>query len=336
MKKDITPSSKSVARALGVSVATISRVLTRPDLVNEKTRERVLRGIERLGYRPNLAARDLRRGQTGTILVVVPQAGVFFLDVLRGVEQAADEHGFTVLLANTRGDLNRQRTHFDHVMSHRADGVILLTGQLPTVPTASQNRLPLVVAVEPVPSSNVSAVTVDHAEGAEQATQHLIALGHRRIAHIAGPDNVFSAGTRLAGYRKALRTARIAADECLVQRGLFSVESGAKAMQSLLRQRRVPTAVFCANDQMAIGAIGALRAVGLRVPADMSVVGFDDLELAEVYAPALTTIHIPRFDAGYQAMMILVDIISRTRPARSLTLSTRLVIRATTAPPPNR
>src|SRR5581483_7006433 len=173
MKKDITPSSKSVARALGVSVATISRVLTRPDLVNEKTRERVLRGIERLGYRPNLAARDLRRGQTGTILVVVPQAGVFFLDVLRGVEQAADEHGFTVLLANTRGDLNRQRTHFDHVMSHRADGVILLTGQLPTVPTASQNRLPLVVAVEPVPSSNVSAVTVDHAEGAEQATQHL-------------------------------------------------------------------------------------------------------------------------------------------------------------------
>ncbi len=334
MKKPVSPSSKSVARALGVSVATISRALTRPDLVNEKTRERVLRGIERLGYRPNLAARDLNRRQTGTILVVAPQLGVFFLDVLRGVEQAADERAFTVLFANTRGDLNRELTHFDHVMSHRADGVILLTGQLPT--THSPHSLPLVVAVEPVASSRLPAVTVDHTGGAEQAIQHLVALGHRRIAHIAGPEDIFSAGARLAGYRKALRTARIAADESLVQRGLFTVDSGALAMQNLLGQRRFPTAVFCANDEMAIGAIRALEAVGLRVPADISVVGFDDLELANIYDPPLTTVHIPRFDAGYQAMMMLADILCGTRPVRSSTLPTRLVLRGTTAPPRDR
>jgi LacI family repressor for deo operon, udp, cdd, tsx, nupC, and nupG len=331
MKQPDAPNSKSIAAALGVSVATISRVLTRPDLVNERTRERVLREIQRLGYRPNLAARDLRRGQTGTILVVAPQLGTFFLDILRGVEKAADERGIAVLLANTRADLNRERAYFDLVASHRADGIILLTGELP--PNSARNLPPLVLAAEPLLDCALPAVTVDHAGGAEEAVRHLINLGHRRIAHIAGPDSVQSAGSRMSGYRQALRCARLAVDETLTQRGFFSVESGTIAMHALLRQRQVPTAVFCANDLMAIGAIRALRSVGLRVPTDVSVVGFDDGELAEIYDPPLTTVNIPRFDVGYQAMMMLADLIAGKRPDRSITLATRLVVRATSVAP---
>ena len=337
MKKPTSPSSKSVAAALGVSVATISRVLTRPDLVNEETRERVLRGIDRLGYRPNLAARDLRRGQTSTVLVVVPVLASFFLDILRGVEQAADERDFAVLMANTRADPNREATYFDQVASQRADGIILLTGQLPPgAASSSRNLPPLVLAAEGMANSNIPTVAVDHAGGAEEAVRHLLNLGHRRIAHLAGPDSVLSAGARLSGYRKALRAARVPFDETLVHRGYFTVESGSIGMHTLLRQHRPPTAVLCANDQMAIGAIRALASVGLRVPEDFSVVGFDDGELAEVYAPPLTTVRIPRFDVGYQSMMMLADLLSQKGPIRSLTLATRLVVRGTSMAPQSR
>jgi len=337
MKKPDSPTSKSIAAALGVSVATISRVLTRPDLVNERTRERVLRGIERLGYRPNLAARDLRRGQTGTILVLAPLLGSFWLEILYGVEKAADERGFSVLLANTRADQNREKAYLDLVASHRADGIILITAALPVGGKSFALSLPpVVLAAEPLPSSELPAVLVDHAGGAEEAVRHLINLGHRRIAHIAGPDSVISAGARMSGYRKALRAARLPVDESLIQRGFFSLESGTIAMHALLRQRRVPTAVFCANDLMAIGAIQALKSVGLRVPTDVSIVGFDDEMLAQIYDPPLTTVHIPRFDTGYQAMMILADLVAQKRPVRSITLPTRLVVRGTSVAPQNR
>jgi len=334
MKKPDSPSSKSVAAALGVSVATISRVLTRPDLVNERTRERVLRGIERLGYRPNLAARDLRRGQTGVVLVMAPLLGPFFLDILQGVEKAAEERGFSVLVADTRAGPSQERTYFELAASHRADGVILITVTAPPDSGSTAHNLPpLVLAAEPLPNSTLPAVTVDHCAGAEEAVRHLINLGHRQIAHIAGPDVVPSSISRLSGYRKALRAARLPVSDTLIQRGLFSVESGTMAMHALMRQRRVPTAVFCANDLMAVGAIRALRSVGLQVPADVSVVGFDDGELAEIYDPPLTTVHVPRFDMGYQAMMVLADVISHTRPARSIILPTRLIIRATSVAP---
>ena len=337
MKKAPSPSSKSVAAELGVSVATISRVLTRPDLVNRETRDRVLQGIERLGYRPNLIARDLRRGQTRTVLVVVPKLSAFFLEILRGTEQAAEELGFAVLMGNTKGDIRRTITYFDQVASRRADGIILLTGVLPPgAETAAANLPPLVLAAESLKESNLPAVAIDHAGGAEEAVRHLIGLGHRRIAHIAGPDHVLSSRARANGYRKALRAARLAFDESLVQRGDFTVESGEKMLRVLMQQKPTPTAVFCANDEMALGAIRALKSLGFPVPQDVSVVGFDDQEFAELYDPPLSTVHIPRFDIGYQSMMLLRDIVTPQRSVRSTVLPTRLIIRATSAPPPKR
>lgn len=330
-----SPSSKSVAAELGVSVATISRVLTRPDLVNRQTRDRVLRGIERLGYRPNLIARDLRRGETRTALVVVPKLSAFFLEILRGTEQAADELGFAVLMGNTKGDIRRTSTYFDQVASRRADGIILLTGVLP--PGAETAKLPpLVIAAESLKDSNLPAVTLDHVGGAEEAVRHLIELGHRRIAHIAGPDHVLSSHARANGYRKALRAAHVVCDETLVQRGDFSVESGEKMLHVLMQQKTTPTAVFCANDEMALGVIRALKSLALSVPHDVSVVGFDDQEFAGLYDPPLSTVHIPRFDIGYQSMMMLRDIVTPQRSVRSTVLPTRLIIRATSAPPRKR
>lgn len=337
MKKPTSPSSKLVAAELGVSVATISRALTRPELLSRQTRERVLQGIERLGYRPNLIARDLRRGQTGTVLVVVPKLAPFFLEVFRGAEQAADELGLAVLMGNARGDIEREKTYFDQAASRHADGLILLTGEVPAHGSAAMRGLPpLVVAIEPVRDADLPTVGVDHAAGAEEAVRHLIGLGHRRIAHIAGPEHVATARARMGGYRKALKSARLPFDELLVQRGDFTILSGQKTMNVLLQQKPAPTAVFTANDEMAIGAIRALKSAGLKVPEDVSVVGFDDQDFAEVYDPALSTVHIPRFDAGYQAMMMLGNVISQQRAVKSVLLNTRLVIRDTSAPPKRR
>jgi LacI family repressor for deo operon, udp, cdd, tsx, nupC, and nupG len=335
MKKPSSPSSKLVAAELGVSVATISRVLTRPELVSRQTRERVLQGIERLGYRPNLIARDLRRGQTGTVLVVIPKLSPFFLEIFRGAERAADELGLTVLMGNSRRDVEREKTYFDQAASRHADGLILLAGELPFRQAEAQLP-PLVVALEPLHDSDLPSVLVNHAAGAEEAVRHLIDLGHRRIAHIAGPEHVSSAGARMAGYRRALKKARIAFDEALVQRGDFSILSGEKTMQVLLQQKPAPTAVFSTNDEMAIGAIRTLKSVGLKVPDDVSVIGFDGQDMAEIYDPPLSTVYIPRFDVGYQAMMMLGNVISQQRPVKSLTLDTRLVIRATSAAPRRR
>ena len=337
MKKSPSPSSKSVAAELGVSVATISRVLTRPDLVNRQTRDRVLQGIERLGYRPNLIARDLRRGETRTVLVVVPKLSAFFLEILRGTEQAAEEIGFAVLMGNAKGDIRRTITYFDQVASRRADGIILLTGVLPPgAETAATKLPPLVVAAESLRDSPLPTVGIDHVGGAEEAVRYLIGLGHKRIAHIAGPDHVLSSRARATGYRKALRAARLPFDDTLMQRGDFSVESGGKMLQVLMQRKPTPSAIFCANDEMAIGAIQALKSAGLSVPGDVSVVGFDDQEIAELYDPPLTTVHIPRFDIGYQSMMMLRNSITPQRSVRSTVLATRLIIRATSEAPRKR
>jgi LacI family transcriptional regulator, repressor for deo operon, udp, cdd, tsx, nupC, and nupG len=320
-----------------VSVATISRVLTRPERVNRQTRDRVLQGIERLGYRPNLLARDLRRGETRTALVVVPKLSAFFLEVLRGTEQAAEEIGFAVLMGNAKGDIRRTLTYFDQVASRRADGIILLTGVLPPgAATATTKLPPLVVAAESLKDSTLPTVGIDHAGGAEEAVTYLVNLGHRRIAHLAGPDHVWSSRARANGYRKSLRSARLPVDESLIQRGDFSVESGEKMLRILMQQKPIPTAVFCANDEMAIGALRALKSLGLSVPHDVSVVGFDDQEVAQLYDPPLSTVHIPRFDIGYQSMMMLRDIITPQRSVRSTVLPTRLIIRATSAAPRKR
>jgi LacI family transcriptional regulator, repressor for deo operon, udp, cdd, tsx, nupC, and nupG len=323
---------RDVARELGVSVATVSRALSRPELLRPQTRERVMAVVERLGYRPNLMAQGLRRGQTRAMLLVVPTLSPFFLEILAGAEEVARAADFAVLLSNSNGDPEREETCFDQVVSGRADGIILLTGALPAVYAAGKRPLPPLVAVlEPIAQPAVPVIRTDHRAGAAQATQHLIELGHRRIAHIAGSEKVASTAHRREGFCAALAAAGLRLRGELLCPGDFTMRSGAEGMQQLLALQEPPTAVLCANDEMAFGAIRTLRAAGLTVPEDVSIVGFDDLNLAAFCNPPLTSVHIPRHELGRCAARGLIDQIEGRHVPDEMVLGTRLMIRESTA-----
>ncbi len=328
------PRIKDVALALGMSVATVSRALSRPDDVNPETFKRVMSVVEDLGYRPNLIARSLRRGQSRSILVLVPNLSPFFLEVYAGVEEAAREMDFSTLLGNDGGDSERELAYFDQASSGRADGIVLLTGFAPAAYALGKRKLPpLVAALERLDGRDTPVVVTDHRAGARAATAHLIELGHRRIAHLGGHRNAQSAMHRLEGYRDALREADITVNPEFIRPGDFSVASGAAGMEHLLQLSSPPTAVFAANDEMAFGAMDLLRRRGLSVPQDVSVVGFDDLSLAAIYNPPLTTVSIPRHEIGRRCVPELIKLLNGDHVAGEILLRTRLVIRDSTAAP---
>ena len=328
---------KDVARELGMSFATVSRALSRPELLRRETRERVLTVVNRLGYRPNLLARSLRRGQTRAILLVVPTLSPFFLEIFAGAEEIARGAGFALLLGNSNGDPEREKACFDQVASGQADGIILLTGLAPSDYAPGRTPLPpLVTVLERLPHrASVPVIRTDHRTGAEEATRHLIELGHRRIAHIAGSKGAPSTAKRIEGYRDALEAADLPARPEWVYPGDFFMPSGAAGMQRLLSLDDPPTAVLCGNDEMAFGAIRMLNKLGYAVPQDVSIVGFDDQNMAEFYNPPLTTVHIPRHELGRRAAIELIDQLEGRDVPREVVLPTRLVIRESTAAPPS-
>jgi LacI family repressor for deo operon, udp, cdd, tsx, nupC, and nupG len=326
---------RDVARELGMSVATVSRALSRPELLRRETRDRVMTVVERLGYRPNLLARGLRRGQTRAILLVVPTLSPFFLEIYAGAEEVAREQDFAVLLGNSNRDPEREEACFDQVASGRADGIILLTGIAPAAYATGKRPLPpLVTVLERLPSHLVPVIRTDHRSGAAEATQHLIDLGHRRIAHIAGSKAAPSTAHRLDGFRAALHAAGLPTPQELVYPGDFTMESGVLGMEKLLSLDEPPTAVLCGNDEMAFGAIRLLHKRGLEVPADMSIVGFDDQNMAAFYTPPLTTAHIPRHELGRRAALERFVELQGRDVAHEGVLPTRVQVRESTAAPP--
>ena len=337
-KKAATPATiKDVARELGMSVATVSRALSRPELLRPETRTRVMSVVEHLGYRPNLMARGLRQGQSRAILFVAPNLSPFFLEVFAGAEAATRDSHFALLFGNSAGDAEREQHYFDQVASGRADGIILLTGAAPQAyATGARTLPPLVTVLERLPGVSVPMVHTDHRAGAIEAVRHLIELGHRRIAHITGLRRVPSVQRRMEGYRGTLDAAGLKVPAEFTQTGDFTMASGTTAMTQLMTLAHPPTAVFCDNDEMAYGAIRAAGKLGLSVPGDVSVVGFDDQNLAAFYNPPLTTVNIPRHELGRRAAQELIDQLAGRDVARELVLPTRLVVRESTAPPPAR
>ena len=328
---------RDVARELGMSVATVSRALSRPELLRRETRERVISVVERLGYRPNLLARGLRKGRTRAMLLVVPTLSPFFLEIFAGAEEVTREADFALLLGNSMGDPEREQACFDQVSSGRADGIILLTGVVPSAYAAGRRPIPPLIAVlERVRHQQLPIIRTDHRAGSLEATRHLITLGHRRIAHILGSRGAASTAHRLDGYRSALQAAGLPVDEALQYAGDFSMASGAAGMSHLMRLAAPPTAVLCGNDEMAFGAIRTLLGLGLSVPRDLSIVGFDDQNMAAFYNPPLTTVHIPRHELGRRAALELIELLEGRAVAREIVLPTRLVVRESTAPPPSR
>lgn len=323
---------KEIAAAAKVSVATVSRALQRPELVSEKTRERINEVVKRLGYTPNALARNLRTSRTRLIVALLPDiANPFFSEVIRGIEQVAYEKGYSVLLGETQSNLVREQAYADMVAARQVDGMITMFHRVPAIPM--DGRLPLVNACEYVKDSAISSVYVDNVAAAEAAIDYLVALGHRDIAFIAGPSSSPICVDREQGYHLALERAGIAVDPALTAVGDFSIEAGERAIEMFRTQGRTFSAVFCSNDEMAIGAMRALSSAGLRIPEDVSVIGFDDIRFSRYTTPPLTTLSQPKNALGREAMTMLIEILNDpTVPPRKRVLSAELVVRGSTGP----
>ena len=323
---------KDVARALGMSVATVSRAISHPDMVVPEKRKRIEEAIARLDYRPNLIARTLRRQESRIVLIVFPDLSPFFLDVFRGAERAAAEMGYTALMGHCGRDPRREQVFLDQALSGRADGVVLVASSNGSLLARRNASPPLVTMMERIEGWPFPTVRVDNEAGAHTATGHLIALGHRRIAHIAGPPTEM-AHHRALGFRRAIAEAGLDPKHCYVVPGEFSIASGEAAMERLLTRHPRPTAIFAANDEMAVGALQAIKRAGLGIGTEMSVIGFDDQRMASLYEPKLTTIHVPMAELGYRALMLLRRVIDEGGGTDDIILPTRLVLRGTTGAP---
>ncbi|MEK1869960.1 MAG: LacI family DNA-binding transcriptional regulator [Ensifer adhaerens] len=333
------PKIKDIAERAGVSVATVSRALSGSSLVTDETRQRINALARELNYRPNVSARNLRTRRSMSVLLVVRDVGnPFYLEILKGVEATAREAGYAVLMGNTENDPDREVEYFNMLRDGHADGMILMTGKLPPPEpgeSADLSHLPVVIALEMIEGSGFPHVQIDNVAAAEAAVDHLIALGHRRIAHIAGPLPEVMALHRRDGYRAAMKAAGLAIPEGYEVRGDYLLESGEACASDLFALPEPPTAIFAANDEMAYGAIHALRRLGREVPGDVSVVGFDDLYLSKAFYPPLTTVSQPRADIGRTAMSQLLNVLSDGDVAAepAIVLPTTLNIRGSTAPP---
>jgi len=326
---------KEVAKELGLSVATISRALIHPELLKDDTRVRVLAAIERLGYQPNLMARDLRLRESRLVFVVVPSLSPFFLEVFRGVERAARDCGYMVLMGHTERDPEREKLFLDQVASRRADGIILVTSADAAALADTKRRIPpIVAALETIDSQDLPTVRVDHTQAAFDATNHLLSLGHTKIAHIGGPPLAPMAIHRREGFERALTVAGIDPFALPCPAGNFTTAFGEEGMQLLLDHNPRPTAVFAANDEIAVGAIQTIKRAGLKVGKDISVIGYDDQRIATLYDPPLTTIRVPTEELGYQAMLKLNAVLKGETIDRDVVLPTTLVVRSTTGPAP--
>jgi LacI family repressor for deo operon, udp, cdd, tsx, nupC, and nupG len=323
---------KEIAAAAKVSVATVSRALQRPEMVSEETRQRIQEVVKRLGYTPNALARNLRTARTRLIIALLPDiTNPFFSEVIRGIEQVAFEKGYSVLLGETQSNLVREQTYADMVAARQADGIITMFHRVPAIPM--EGRLPLVNACEYVKDSAISSVYVDNVAAAATAVEYLVTLGHRDIAFIAGPASSPICVDREQGYQLALQRATIAPNPALTAVGDFSIEAGERAVEMFLAQGQSFSALFCANDEMAIGAMRALISHGLRIPEDVSVVGFDDIRYSRYTSPPLTTVSQPKNALGREAMTMLIELLNEPEvPTRKRVLSAELVVRGSTGP----
>lgn len=332
---------REVAQLAGVSRTTVSFVLNNTPHTNisPETRNRVIDAARRLNYVPDSKAITLATGRTQMLGLVMRQtpwqvyADAFLGNVLLGLSNATEFAGYHILVHPSATDLNCEQL----ARSQKVDGLILSGPmvQEPELVALHTEGTPIVVQGTTEPS-DIPSVDVDNVRAARMATEHLLALGHRRIGHITNAPLTYAAARdRLAGYRQALESAGIPFDALLVCEGNYTDNSGAVAMRTLLDLGDPPSAVFVASDVVALGAIQLARERGLRIPADISLVGFDDIPLAKHLDPGLTTVHLPAFDLGRKAGEMLLHLVRGEQPPRRrVVLETELIIRGSTGPPP--
>ncbi|SDN51244.1 LacI family transcriptional regulator, repressor for deo operon, udp, cdd, tsx, nupC, and nupG [Lutimaribacter pacificus] len=330
-----TATIQDVARIAGVSTATVSRTLSKPSVVAKSTREAVLDAVAETGYRVNATASNLRRQRTGTVIVLLPNlANPFFSQILAGLASVLTPAQLGMLIADTQSGPDPEERLRHYLTSGQADGLILLDGTLSPEALAIPGRPPVVLACEWM-GHDLPSVRVENARGAALAVGHLARLGHRRIGHVTGPRGNVLTETRLEGFCAALQELGLPLDDHWVLEGDFSMDSGAAAGRAWLGMTDRPTALFLSSDEMAIGFLGEVQRAGIRVPEDVSIVGFDNIEIAQHLSPGLTTIRQPRTQIGVRAAELLLAMIetgSLTGPSELIEVE--FIVRGSAGVPP--
>jgi LacI family transcriptional regulator, galactose operon repressor len=334
---------RDVAREAGVHPGTVSRALNQETrgLVNQETAERVLRAAQRLGYRPNRIARGLKTNRSHTVGVLIPDiTNPLFPPILRGIEDRLADDGYTALIVNTDNDPVRERSHLEAMRARQVDGFISATARLDRelLDEIGAGAVPLVLVNRSLEDGSVPSVTVNDRQGIKLAVDHVAALGHTRIAHVAGPQNLSTGHRRYLGFLEAMQSAGLPApDTCVYFTRFFTEEEGAAGCASLLDADPELTAIVAANDLLALGCFDALRERRVPCPESVSIVGFNDMPFIGRLLPPLTSVRIPQREIGTVAADLLLERLGGGGGvAREILLEPTLIVRGSTAPPPER
>jgi DNA-binding LacI/PurR family transcriptional regulator len=330
---------RTIARLANVSIATVSRTINRLSTVNPKIAKRVWAVIEELDYYPNTQARALVSGRSWMLGIIVSEiTNPFFPELIQGFEDIAVEHGYEILVSSTNYDPKRMSHCIRRMLERKVDGVAVMTFGIeePLLDQLSQRKVPLVFIDVGPDRPGVSVLKVDYHHGIRRGVQHLAALGHRNIAFVTGPMHLHSAQSRLKAFSRSLEECGIKPDPAWILEGDHTLEGGMAAMERLLAANHMPTAVMCSNDMTAIGVLHKVYRAGLRVPDDLSVIGFDDIHIAGVTIPPLTTVQMSRFELARAAVTALreqVEESPESRRKREYEIRTDLIVRESTSFP---
>jgi LacI family transcriptional regulator len=333
-QKRKSPTMKDVAQLAGVSIQTVSVVVNNKSDISDETRARVLAAVEALNYQPDLVARSLRTRRTKAIALVVSNiASIAIATMAKAAEAYAHSLGYRLILYNTDNDTERETNYFQAAVQQWVEGVVFIAamGRLGRIDILEAAGIPT-VAIDRVPDNySGPAVMLDNQKAGCLAGDHLLDLGHRQMAHIGGPMQIRLARERLAGFQQALEARGVEPSSYHIEEGVFSCQHGYLAMQRLLAHRPRPTAVFAANDLMAIGAMRAVAEAGLRVPNDISIVGVDDIEVAAFQTPPLTTVRQRCAELATLGVQLLFDILAGKELAQSqIVIEPTLIVRQST------
>ncbi|SKC42593.1 LacI family DNA-binding transcriptional regulator [Maledivibacter halophilus] len=301
---------REVAKMAGVSVATVSRVLNHPEAVSDKTRKKVLDTIEEMKYTPNGIARSLALNKTSTIALLIPNIlNPIYSRLAMGIEEVAHQKGYNTFLCNTEEDKEKEREYIEILLEKRVDGFILISSLLDKgdIDNFRKENIPFVIIGSDLKDLDANIVYTDYLKGAYMATQHLIEIGYKRIAHISGPFKKRDSIQKIEGFKKAMIENNLSIFEGYVIEGNNEIEGGYLGAKRLIKMKYLPEALFVANDLMAIGAMDAIKDTGLSIPKNIAVVGFDDIRMASLVEPKLTTISQPVYKMGLIGARLLIE-----------------------------
>lgn len=326
-----------IAKEAKVSVATVSRVLNNTAPVKDSTRTKIMESIDKYQFQPNALARSLIRKETGTLGIILPDiTNPFYPEVISGINSQANELGYTFFLCDTHGDYDKESQYLNELQEKQVDGILLLGGRInlnrckPEMVEeviGAASRVPVVLVNGNLPGSKLHRVFTDEAKGAELATRYLIEQGHQNIAFIAGNSNMSTTEQKVKGFKKVVKEYGLNVPKEHILYGDFSMSWGEKAMTALLDLPSCPSAVFCINDNTAVGAVKAAFKKGLKIPQDVSIVGFDDIQLASVINPELTTVSQKTDLLGRTAVNVLHKLIIKETVKRHTIIEPELMIR---------